>query len=111
VTYTQQYIFTPRSTLIIPYATTVAVSLLFLVIGLIALRQNGVSAASGGFLQILCATKGSKALDDAVKEGSVGGSQNVSEELKGLHVMFGEMKGRAGFGARGEVKALVKGGL
>jgi hypothetical protein len=50
VTYMQQYIFTPRTPLIVPYATTLGVSLIFLLLGLNALRQNGVSASSRGFI-------------------------------------------------------------
>jgi hypothetical protein len=66
---TQQYIFTPHTTLIVPYATVLGVSLVFLLFGLNALRQNGVSASSGGFMQILCTTRGSPILEEVASKG------------------------------------------
>lgn len=78
-----------------------------------ALVENGVAASSGGFLQLLCTTKGSAVLDEMVREASLGGDENVSEELKGLVVRYGELRDRkgirAGFGVGSEARDLVKG--
>lgn len=112
VIYTQQYIFTPRTTLIVPYATALGVSLVFLLLGLNALRQSGVSASSGGFMQILCTTRGSPILEEVASKGWSGGSENIPEELEKLQIMIGELRGNegtiAGFGVQGEMTPLVK---
>ncbi|KAE9372515.1 hypothetical protein N431DRAFT_457224 [Stipitochalara longipes BDJ] len=112
VTYTQQYIFTPRRTLIVPYTTALGVSLIFLLLGLNALRRNGVSASSGGFIQILRTTQGSRTLGEVASKASTGGTENIPAELEKLEIMFGKLKGKdgsfAGFGVQGEVTSLVE---
>jgi hypothetical protein len=114
VTYTQQHLFAPRTTLIIPHAATLAVALGVCIIGLNALRQNGVSASTGGFLQILCTTTGSPTLDHMAVKGSIGGPQNTPKELQKLEFMFGQLSGKngpiAGFLIPAEVTPLVRRG-
>lgn len=98
-----------------PYYISLAVALPFLVMGWLALRDNGVSASDGGFLQTLMTTSVSKELHLAAEKGSAGGEENVPEELKRLKIMFGELQvengeTRVGFGVEDEVVSIRKGG-
>lgn len=110
--YVNRYSFEHPARLIIPYAVTLIGTLVFIFLGVIALLQNGVSASIGGFIQLLCTTKGSQTLDDITLDNSLGG-ENISDELKNLVVKYGELKNgdvvRRGFGVPGEVRDLVKG--
>jgi hypothetical protein len=74
-----------------------------------ALNRNGVPAEDG-FTQIVMATAGSKALHEkalATRDGN-------GEELKGLRVRYGELRGegegrgRMGFGTEEEVGEVRK---
>lgn len=113
------YFFSEKPQFFIPYFGTLVITLPFLILGLLALRWNGVSAAEG-FIQILTTTTGSKALDKASAGGCLGGEENVPKELKELRVRFGELVGitedekrvirRAGFGIEDEIVPLQKGG-
>ncbi|EMR90386.1 hypothetical protein ACHAP3_008901 [Botrytis cinerea] len=112
--YINQYEFAYSKKLVLPYAAALFGTLIFLVMGTVALAENGVAATGGGFLQLLCTTKGSSVLDDMVRGASLGGSENVSQELESLAVRYGELtnaKGelKAGFGVEDEVRGLVKG--
>jgi hypothetical protein len=63
--------------------------------GLIALfvRNKGVSAITGGFVQLLMTTTGRTSLEAIVARstGMMGGHESVSEELKELNIRFGEL--------------------
>jgi membrane-bound inhibitor of C-type lysozyme len=111
--YVTKYQFAFQEKLIVPYASALAISFLIVVSGLRALAKNGVSASGAGFLQLLCTTKGSKAVDKMARAGSLGGNENVPKELENLVVRFGELRDRsgvkAGFGVADEVRNLVKG--
>jgi hypothetical protein len=111
--YANKYKFAFPARLIAPYAAALAISLVIVVLGLWALAKNGVSANGAGFLQLLCTTKGSRAVDEAAWAGSLGGDNNVPRELKELVVRFGELRDRdslrAGFGVADEVCDLDKG--
>lgn len=65
--YHNVYSFSRRDKLIMPYAAVLIGTFFFLVIGIIALAQNGVAASGGGLLQLLCTTNGSHVLDEMVK--------------------------------------------
>lgn len=113
------YVFSEKLQFFIPYFGTLVITIPFLILGLLALRWNGVSAAEG-FMQILTTTTGSKALEKASAGGCLGGEANMPEDLKELRVRFGELVGitgdgkrgirRAGFGIENEVVPLRRGG-
>jgi hypothetical protein len=114
--YFNVYSFAKKQQLIIPYVACLLASAPFLVLGIVSLRQNGVSAIQGGFLQILMTTIGSMTLRRAADGSSLGGEENVPEELKRLRLRFGELVGgsevgvrRAGFGTEDEVVPLRQG--
>ncbi|KAJ4339566.1 hypothetical protein N0V95_007756 [Ascochyta clinopodiicola] len=64
-------------------------------IGFIALymRNQGISAINGGFLQLLMTTTGRTSLDATLAKGlgTMGGYENVSDELRKTEVRFGEL--------------------
>jgi len=110
---------------LLAYLIVLLVSLVFIIAGLLALWTNGV-AADGSFLQVLCTTTSSDALINTLAEPScLGGSTNVSDDLKLLNVRFGEIKRKiasastredvadvhriAGFGTVEETTPLVPG--
>jgi hypothetical protein len=102
--------------LIVPYLACLSTSLPFLVLGLLSLRQDGVSAIQGGFIQVLMTTIGSEILKKAATGSCLGADENVPDELKRLRIRFGELIGgyaydvrRAGFGTEGEVIPLRRG--
>lgn len=104
-------------TLIVPYLLCLVLSIPFLYLGLASLHSNGVSANSGGFVQILMTTMGSQAIEKAAAGGSLGGDENVPAELKTMKIRFGELVGtenrlqrRAGFGTEDEVVPLSRDG-
>ena len=79
----------------LPYGLSLALAIPILVLGLVALyiQNHGVSAISGGFMQLLMTTTGRGSLEAVVTRGSgtLGGYENVSEELRGMEVRFGEL--------------------
>jgi hypothetical protein len=108
--------------LFVPYLLALGLAVPFLIIGIIALVRNGVSAMDGSFLQLLTTTTGSAALNGLAASGCLGGAENVPKDLMELRVRFGElidansasedlqeMPARAGFGIEGEVIGLRKG--
>ncbi|KAH7391398.1 hypothetical protein BKA64DRAFT_710302 [Cadophora sp. MPI-SDFR-AT-0126] len=112
------YQFSQPLSLLLPYFITLFVSLPFVVIGCLSLFRNGVSAMDGSFTQIITTSTGSATLDRAAAGGCLGGEESLPDELKDLKIQFGEFVGRedpgrikrAGFGVKGEVKPLEKGG-
>ena len=111
------YSFANSKQLLIPYLGCLCLSLPFMVLGLLSLGQNGVSAIQGGFLQMLMTTIGSDALRDAAAGSSLGGEENLPQELKKLRIRYGELVGgrdgsgmrRAGFGTEDQVVPLRRG--
>ena len=65
----------------------------FIVLGVWALRANGVPATDSGFLQILMTTRGSPIVDHLAAGGCLGGDHNVPGDLRELPVQFGELVG------------------
>lgn len=113
------YSFSQPLMLLIPYFLSLVLAVPFILMGVLALVMNGVSAIDGGIMQILTTSTGSAVLDRAAAGGCLGGEESVPNELKDLKVRFGEFIGRqeagrtrrAGFGVETEVKALEKGAL
>ncbi|KAF4546190.1 uncharacterized protein LTHEOB_4187 [Lasiodiplodia theobromae] len=107
------YSFASKRSLIWPYGVSLILSAGFIAFGLVALGQNGVSAESGGFMQLLCTTTGDNLeINKEAAKCSMGGSSNFSNELKELRVRFGHIKAtaegklRAGFGTEEETDAI-----
>ncbi|KAE9380973.1 hypothetical protein N431DRAFT_477780 [Stipitochalara longipes BDJ] len=96
------YSFSKRWQLVAPYATCLALSLVFAMLGFRALGQNGVPARSGA-MQILAAFAGS----DAVRSCTLGWDKvDVPTEMEGLEVRLGVLRGggRVGFGTEEELR-------
>jgi hypothetical protein len=89
------YHFENKLAFFLPYGLSLALAVPILVLGFIALyvQNHGVSAISGGFLQLLMTTTGRTSLEAVVTKGSgtLGGHENVSEELREMEVRFGEL--------------------
>ena len=110
------YSFHRPLNLLLPYFLSLASALFFVVLGLLALKNNGVSASSGGFLQILTTTRGSEALDRVAVKSSLGGAENMTRELQEMQILYGELTPkegstvvqRFGFGLPNEVTPLTR---
>lgn len=112
--------FSFPSHLIIPYALLLLLALPILALGAWSLRENGVPAMGGSFIQTCMTTTGSVEFEKAVAGSCLGGSRNMTKELGDLKIRFGELSGggsrekeegavkRAGFGTEEEVTPLVK---
>ncbi|KAH6892480.1 hypothetical protein B0T10DRAFT_560066 [Thelonectria olida] len=121
------YSFSNPIYLFVPYGVSLIVALPFLVLGIVALCQNGVPAMEGGWLQILMTTTASQKLNKAAAGGCLGGEDNIPKALKKMRVRFGELVKseengseresgaeprvhRAGFGLADEIIPLKKRG-
>jgi hypothetical protein len=121
--YHNTYAFHPQKVLLLPYGLSLIVAIPFLLIGAWALWSNGVPAADGGIIQLLCTTTGSRMLERTAAAGCLGGDGNVPRELSEMKIRFGEIVGsgsdlgskngavvkRAGFGVESELGPLRKG--
>ncbi|KAF3034870.1 hypothetical protein E8E12_002286 [Didymella heteroderae] len=114
--YKAAYDFQDKPRLIVVYAATLGVSLVFVLLGLFALFQNGTPAFSGGFLQILCTTTyGESLVNQVAKDASHRGTENLPKDLAGLKVRYGLVtdngseKKYAAFGTVEETEVLLKG--
>ncbi|KAI4680744.1 uncharacterized protein J4E84_007884 [Alternaria hordeiaustralica] len=89
------YRFENKLAFFLPYGLSLALAIPILALGLVALyvQNHGVSAINGGFMQLLMTTTGRGSLEAVVMRGSgtLGGYENVSEELRGMEVRFGEL--------------------
>jgi hypothetical protein len=108
----QIYVFSRPSNLVYPYALTLILTLPFLILGMVSLARNGVSAEGGSFLQVLVSVGGSGALRESVRGCDLGGERNF-KAVNQLKVRLGGLNGgenrdngeggvvatRAGFGA------------
>lgn len=91
------YHFQNRLVLFLPYGLSLGLAIPIIAMGLFALyiRNNGVSAISGGFVQLLITTTGHTAIDSVMAKGfaTLGGYENVSKELQNMEIRFGELVG------------------
>ena len=89
------YHFENKLAFFLPYGLSLALAVPILALGFVALyvQNHGVSAISGGFLQLFMTTTGHTSLEAVVTKGSgtLGGYENVSEELRETEVRFGEL--------------------
>ncbi|KAL1794596.1 hypothetical protein ACET3X_006412 [Alternaria dauci] len=89
------YRFENKLAFFLPYGLSLALAIPILALGFIALysQNHGVSAITGGFLQLLMTTTGRNSLEAVVTRGSgtLGGYENVSKELYEMEVRFGEL--------------------
>jgi hypothetical protein len=85
------YHFNSRLSFYLPCSLCLLFTLPVLVLGLLALQHNGVTAIDGGFVQLLMTTTGRTVTADAAGTGCMGGEENVPKELKKVRVRFGEM--------------------
>ena len=113
------YKFSKPPNLLVPYFLCLAVTLPSLVLGMIVLRRNGVSASDNSFIQLITTSTGSKELEKAAAGVCLGGAENASTQLKELKIRFGELLDgqrkygvrRAGFGTVEETLPLAAGAL
>lgn len=116
------YRFSKPLNLFAPYGLTLVFSLPFIILGLWALNENGVSAIDGGFIQLLTTTAGSSTLRKEAVKSCLGGHKNTPKRLLNMKLRFGQLKnkskydiegkrwiGRAGFGTEDEIIPLTKG--
>ncbi|KAJ8113850.1 hypothetical protein OPT61_g4117 [Boeremia exigua] len=114
VTYEAAYVLKSPIRLIAAYAAALVVSLAFIVASLVALVQNGTSAVSGGFLQIMCTTThGDGVMNQLAKDASFAGAYGATKDLSDLKVRFGVVSNgqhrHAAFGTVDETETLLKG--
>lgn len=103
--------------LLLPYSLTLELAIPFSVVGVWALRENGVAATDWGFVQLLGTTTGGDMLSKVARGNCLSGE--AGEELANLKIRFGELIGdgeleeelgggqklaRAGFGVEEEVR-------
>lgn len=99
--YKLSYVFAKSERLIISYALALGVSLVFIAIGFATMLHNGVSASTGGFLQIMCTTThGESKMNQLARRACLGGESNLPKELLDLKVRFGEVDRQSGQGHR-----------
>lgn len=116
------YAFSNPNNLLLPYFLTLIIVLLFLIIGTLALYENGIPAIDGGFVLILSTTTGSCRLQQAAAGNCLGGDADNTalERLMDLEIQYGELVDmkvevegcvirRAGFGVKDEVAPVKKG--
>jgi hypothetical protein len=89
------YHFQNKLAFFLPYGLSLGLAIPILVLGLIALHvhNHGVSAITGGFVQILMTTTGRTAIESAVLKSfaTLGGQENLTKELQDLEIRFGEL--------------------
>ena len=89
------YRFQNKLIFFLPYGLSLALAIPIVLLGFIALyiRNQGVSAITGGFLQLLMTTTGRTSIDAVLAKGTstVGGYENVSDELREMEIGFGEL--------------------
>jgi hypothetical protein len=85
------YHFNNRLSFYLPYGLCLLFTIPVLVVGLLALQHNGVTAIDGGFVQLLMTTTGRTRIEDAAGAGCMGGEENVPKDLLKMKVRFGEM--------------------
>lgn len=77
--------------LVVPYACCFATVLPLILLGFHSLRLNG-EAAPRGFVQMLATTTGSDALRIVAAAARMDGNRYVSQKLKDMKIMYGELR-------------------
>jgi hypothetical protein len=89
------YRFKNKLAFFVPYGLSIVLGIPIIALGLLSfyVHNQGTSAISGGFLQLLMSTTGHTGLEDVVIKHSatMGGYENVPDELKAVEVRFGEL--------------------
>jgi hypothetical protein len=85
------YRFENKVNFFLAYGLSLLLAMPFIGIGLLAIRDNGVTAIDGGFLQILMTTTGRTKLEAAAVKGCVGCEENIPLELINLKIRLGEL--------------------
>jgi hypothetical protein len=113
--YKSAYVFESRERLVAAYFGILGVCLAFVLLGLLALLQNGTSASTGGFLQIMCTTTYSESIMNQIaREASTRGTVSLPKELLDLQVRYGsilksrDVQGYMAFGTVEETEELLK---
>lgn len=102
------YSFSHRKNLVLPYSISLSIAIIFGIIAVWSLHQNGEPAADGGFLQVMMATRGDTEMERLVLKEGVKASGEISKELGALKVWYGQLidaDGREGFGTVDETVA------
>ena len=89
------YRFENKLAFFLPYGLSIGLGIPIIALGLLSfyIHNQGVSAINGGFLQLLMTTTGRTGLEDMVikRSATMGGYENMSDELKAVEVRFGEL--------------------
>lgn len=89
------YRFSRAADFYAPYSTAIVLALPIVLLGLWALRENGIPADDGGFTQLIIASAGSTSLVKKAAASCLGGKK-VSPELMNLRIRYGELVDAAG---------------
>jgi hypothetical protein len=84
------YDFSQPINLILPYALCLAAGLGIVIMGLVALKHNGVPATDG-FIQIMLATRGRTELERLVLEKALVDADTATRELGDLKIRYGKL--------------------
>jgi hypothetical protein len=109
--YRNTYQFSHKRNLILPYSICLSVAIVFAVIGMWSLFQNGIPAADGGFLQVMMATRGDTQMERLVLKNGSMAADDMLKKLGSLKVRYGELvsqEGTMGFGTVDETLALKR---
>lgn len=86
------YVFERPANLIVPYAVSLLLSTLFVIIGLRSLYANGSPASVGGFLQILRTTQGGQTLHEVASQAARRDATHEDRQaLKNLKIRLGDL--------------------
>jgi hypothetical protein len=89
------YRFKHKLAFFLPYSLSLGLAIPIIALRLIALyvQNNGVSAISGRFVQLLMTTTGRTGIESAIMKDSatLGGHENFSNELQDMEIRFGEL--------------------
>ncbi|KAF2731232.1 hypothetical protein EJ04DRAFT_584008 [Polyplosphaeria fusca] len=85
------YHFENKLNFFLSYGLCLLLTIPVLVMGLFALRKNGMTAIDGGFTQILMTTTGRTRLNEVAVNGCFGGDQNIPTGFKRMNIRFGEL--------------------
>ncbi|KAH5159599.1 hypothetical protein HBH69_060440 [Parastagonospora nodorum] len=101
--YQSTYPFANPLSLILPYSICLTAAIIFAAIAIWSLLRNGIPAVDGGFLQIMTATRGNTKMEQLVLREKSPIIENMSAELKGLKVRYGELVGENASEAEGRI--------